>query len=474
LSTIKNDEMKYYIILLDGLGSNGREIFEETGVPTSTSHDFLSKNSWKLWWEEKYCEDKASEQLKVATAVDGDYVATNADWLADALSVDGWDIPIGSGEFKMEDGSSQAGLAPSKVKEISDKEKLEDACDSEDWHVANLAKRLRTTQRTNSQLRKVINSDVDRTSHFPSMVSAVEKATSDLNSTVYAQRPYVLEETGTQPAIMEILFSDWQIGKVGQYYNSNLGERALAYYGQQLIKLIDDRKAKYKLDKIVFGSLGDIVEDHLKHGVQSATSTDCGLSEQMAKAIVGIWEQVLQPLGELGIPIELICIAGNHGSSEHKGMDMYKAGLYSYDYAIYKALEGYCKVAGYKHVKFIQPEGCFGYTDIYGRYAVYEHGYFNSCTEKSLLDQLGKRSSQIKRHVEYFRCGDMHHVCAYDNAKLVVNGAFFGADDEGVEYSGILGFNAIPAQVVMFHTDEKSIGKNTVSEFITIQVAEGY
>jgi hypothetical protein len=471
LSTIKNDEMKYYIILLDGLGNNGREIFEETGVPTSTSHDFLSKNSWKLWWEEKYCEDKASEQLRVSTAVAVDIGEAGDErllalWVEateprEEELVDGWDqFPIG-------------GALP-QVKESSDKVSLEEACNSDDWHVANLAKRLRTTQRTNSQLRKVINSDVDHTTHFPSMIEAVQKATSELNSTVYAQRPYVLEETGTQPAIMEILFSDWQIGKVGQYYNSNLGERALAYYGQQLIKLIDDRKGTYKLDKIVFASLGDIVEDHLKHGVQSATSTDCGLSEQMAKGIIGIWENVLQPLGEIGVPIEVMCIAGNHGSSEHKGMDMYKAGLYSYDYAIYKALEGYCKVAGYKHVKFIQPEGCFGYTDIYGRYAVYEHGYFNSCTEKSLLDQLAKRSNQIKRHVEYFRCGDMHHVCAYDNAKLVVNGAFFGADDEGVEYSGILGFNAIPAQVVMFHTDEKSIGKNTVSEFITVQVAEGY
>ena len=444
---LKTDEMKYKVISLDAEGKNGRQIFEETGVPQSTSHDFLNKNTHKVWWAESY--DKGEEEV----------VAEEKVWE---------DVGEAVAKVVVSDKANKS------IPKDTEEEDLEDLCNDSDWHVASLAKRLRTAQRTNTQLRKSVNKEIDSSTHFPAMVAAVEKASATLNSTVYAQRPYVLEETGDKPAIMEILFSDWQIGKKGQYYNSELGERALAYYGQQLIKLVDERKGKYSLDKIVFASLGDIVEDHLKHGVQSATSTDCGLAEQMAKAIVGIWESVLQPLGELNVPIEVICIAGNHGSSEHKGMDMYKAGLYSYDYAIYKALEGYCKVAGFAHVKFIQPDGCFGYTDIYGRYAVYEHGYFNSCTEKSLQDQLGKRSNQIKRHVEYFRCGDMHHTCAYDNAKLVVNGAFFGADDEGIEYSGILGFNAIPAQVVMFHTDEKSIGKNTVSEFITVQVAEGH
>ena len=89
-------------------------------------------------------------------------------------------------------------------------------------------------------------------------------------------------------------------------------------------------------------------------------------------------------------------------------------------------------------------------------------------------DQRAKRSKQLKRHVEYFRVGDMHHVCNYDCGKLVVNGAFFGVDTEGHEYSGVLGFSSVPAQVVMIHTNTDSIGKSTVKEFIQIQVAEGY
>ena len=360
-----------------------------------------------------------------------------------------------------------------EVEDIKDPDdpQLDLMCESSDVHVANLAKRLRTTQKANTQLRKVINGGVDQTTHFESMINAVKDASSRVSTTTIPKE-YLPDTYGNIKATAEILFSDFQIGKVGQYYNTPLAIKAIQKYGQCILKELDN--PSFDFEKIILACLGDTVEDHLKHGVQSATSTDSGLAEQMANAIECLWEYVLRPLGSLGIPMEVICIAGNHGSSNHVGMDMYKAGLYSYDYPIYKALEGYCKAAGWKHVRFIIPEGCFAYTEIYGRTAVYEHGYFNSCTEKSLTDQKGKRGRQIKRHVEYFRRGDMHHVCDYNNGQEVVNGAFFGVDYEGVEYSGILGFNSIPAQKMMVHTKEDSIGRNTIKRNINIQVADGY
>lgn len=347
---------------------------------------------------------------------------------------------------------------------------LESYCNSEDYDLANLAMRLRNAQRANNQLRRVHRGSVDSTSHFNDMISAVKQATTKLNTTPFVNPLVVQKPTGSENAILEILFSDFQIGKVGENYDSEIARKSILRYGQEIMTLINNRNNVYSLDKIIFASLGDIVEDHMKHGVQSATSTDSGLAEQMANAIKYIWEYVLNPLCSLGVPIEVVCIAGNHGSSAHKGMDMYKAGLYSYDYVIYKSLEGYCQASGHNHVQFNIPEGVFGYTDIYGHSVVYEHGYFNSATEKSMEDQLKKRGQQIKKYVEYFRCGDMHHLCSYDNHKMVLNGAFFGMDTTGVEYSGILGFNSTPSQAIMFHTDNKIAGRNTVKEFISIQV----
>lgn len=349
-------------------------------------------------------------------------------------------------------------------------EVLDSFCKSRDYDLANLAMRLRNAQKTNNQLRRIHREGVDCTQHFNEMVQAVQEATKRISKPKVTHKRASV--TGKESATMEILFSDYQIGKVGEQYNSSTALKAIQQYGEELNNLVESRWGAYNLERIIFASLGDIVEDHMKHGVQSATSTDSGLAEQMANAIEYLWNYVLKPLCSWGIPMEVICIAGNHGSSQHKGMDMYKAGLYSYDYVIYKTLEGYCKAAGFDHVVFNIPEGVFGYTQIYGHYAVYEHGYFNSSTEKSMEDQLKKRGQQIKKYVEYFRCGDMHHLCSYDNHKMVLNGAFFGTDMAGTEYSGILGFNSTPAQAVMFHIDNKVLGRNTVKEFISIQVAQ--
>lgn len=348
-------------------------------------------------------------------------------------------------------------------------EQLDSLAESSDMDVAALAKRLRTAQKANAQLRKIHRQSLDGTEHFEAMQKAVEMATSRIR---YSQpKTYVPARLGAQKATMEVLFSDFQIGKIGQHYDSDLAHKGIKRYGEKILQLVEERKMTYDLERIVFASLGDIVEDHMKHGIQSATSCDSGLAEQMANAIEYIWTYLVQPLAVMGIPMDLYGIAGNHGSSQHKGMDMFKAGLYSYDYTIYRALEGYCKVAGYDNVRFHLPEGVFGCVNIYGSNFVYEHGYFNASTEKSISDQMKKRGQQLRMHVDGIRIGDMHHVCSFDNHKMVLNGAFFGLDTEGLEFSGILGFNSVPAQVVMFHTPEYIDGRNTIKEFISVQLA---
>lgn len=346
---------------------------------------------------------------------------------------------------------------------------------SPDVDVASLAKRLRSAQKANNLLRKVHRETVDPSLELSGVLDGVKKAVKSINLDKHHSplQPSNSPE-GTGDCIVEVLFSDFQIGKIGQHYNTNLAEKAIKRYGNEVVKKIYSLSAENRVEKIVLAMLGDTVEDHLKHGVQSATSTDTGLSEQISNAIQMIWKYVVKPLASFNIETEVICIAGNHGSSQHKGMDMYKAGLFSYDYPIYKSLELLCKESGYDNVQFIIPEGVFGYTSIYGNWVVYEHGYFNTSTEKSMEDQMKKRGQQMKRHVEYFRCGDMHHSCIYDCGKMVLNGAFFGADTTGVEYSGILGFNSIPSQTLLVHKQERSLGRNTVKEIINIQVADGY
>lgn len=338
-----------------------------------------------------------------------------------------------------------------------------------DFSISNLAKRLRSAQKANTQLRKVHREVFDGEDNLNRLLNSVESAIAGLN--MVPVRVATPIPKNRQKATVELLFSDLQIGKVGEHYNTPKAKQALALYGSEVINYINKQNNEYDVERIIFASLGDIIEDHMKHGVQSAMATDSGLSQQMSDAITHIWQSVLEPLFMLGIKTDVMCIAGNHGSSQHKGMDMFKAGLFSYDYTIYKTFELLTKAKGFDHVNFIIPEGVFGYLNIYGNYAVYEHGYFNSATEKSMSDQMKKRGQQIKKHVEYFRCGDMHHTCSYDTHRIILNGAFFGVDEGGVEYSGILGFSSIPSQVAITHVAEERLGRTTAKDFHLIQVA---
>lgn len=68
MSTLKNLETKLQVIKLDAEGKNGREIMEITGVPQSTSNDFLRKESWVSWWEGYEEEVEVAELVGEAVA----------------------------------------------------------------------------------------------------------------------------------------------------------------------------------------------------------------------------------------------------------------------------------------------------------------------------------------------------------------------------------------------------------------------
>ncbi len=339
-----------------------------------------------------------------------------------------------------------------------------------DFSVSNLAKRLRAAQKANTQLRKiqreVFDTELDTESFFKRMQSIVE----DVNKEPYTTRVgRPLKASNASVGTLEILFSDMQIGKLCADYDTEVAKQRMTKFANGIQDILEN--TQYNIERIIIASLGDIVEDHLKHGVGSASACDTSLAEQMADAISLIWKELLTPLFRLGIKTDVMCIAGNHGSSQHKGMDVYKAGKFAYDYPIYRALEMLTQTAEFDNVNFIIPEGVFGYLNIYGNYVIYEHGYFNQASEKGMNDQMKKRGQQIKKHVEYYRQGDKHNVQMYDCGKIVLNGAFFGNDVNATEYSGVLGFSAIPAQVVMIHTPEEKLGRNTVKEFHAIQLA---
>jgi len=354
--------------------------------------------------------------------------------------------------------------------EVSDSV-LEELIKGDDKSYANLAKRLRTAQNTNNQLRKIHRGTVDPKGtavQGETLLEGIERATKTLNKSQGFKM--VDLNTSGEKATLEVLLSDLQTGKVSRHYNSEVAKKALKTYGEGIMNLISERKDKYTFERIVLALIGDLAEDHSKHGVSSAVSCDRGLSEQMHDAIEGIWSYVVKPLGDLGIEMDVMCVTGNHASSMHKGMDSFMAGRFSYDFVIHKTLESYCRISGMDHVNFNIPDGTFGNLEIYNKHVIYEHGYHNPCTEKGMTDQMRKRGSQLKIHPTYWRQGDRHHHACFGQGELILNAAFFGIEQEGIEYSGILGFDSIPTQTVCIHVDDTRLGRGTVKEVVNIQV----
>ncbi len=348
-------------------------------------------------------------------------------------------------------------------------EQIEVLCEHPDYSVSNLAKRLRSAQRTNTQLRKVQKELFDGTE---GEVKSLEDVISEVLKEVTLGKSTTLVEyeVSSSPATLEVMLSDLQIGKITRHFNKDTAMKGLKLYGEGILKEIYQKRDKFKVEKVILELLGDLAEDNTKHGIQSAISTDCGLAEQMVLATQGIWEYVLKPLAGLGVEVEVICIVGNHASSTHKGMGSFKEGKYSYDYTIFKMLEQFSDISGYDNVEFNIPEGTFGHTTIYGKHVILEHGYHNNHTEKGMIDQMRKRGAQLKVHPTYWRQGDRHHHITYGQGEQILNGAFFGIDTEGLEYSGILGFSSVPSQTLVWHTEEPCEGKGTVKDVVNIQV----
>ncbi len=348
--------------------------------------------------------------------------------------------------------------------------KLETLCESEDFNVSNLAKRLRTAQKSNNLLRKIQREVFD---DGGDEIPSLEKLLSGMTTKIEKAPSNVLNyapSTNAIPATLEVLISDIQISKLTRHYNTETCLKAMKQYGKDLLQEIADKSGKFKLERVVLELLGDLLEDHEKHNIQSAISTDAGMSEQIVLVTEALWEHVVLPLANLAVEMEVVCIVGNHGSSTRKGMGSFKEGKYSFDYIIFKSLEKFSNLANLGNVTFNIPEGTFGTTEIYGRNVILEHGYNNNTTEKGMIDQMRKRGAQLKVHPTYWRQGDKHHYMCYGNGEQICNAAWFGVDTEGLEYSGILGFSSVPCQTLVWHTDEKSEGKSTVKDIVNIQV----
>lgn len=250
-------------------------------------------------------------------------------------------------------------------------------------------------------------------------------------------------------AELEVLFSDLQIGKLTANYNSDIANARVVEFTAQVQQYFYDMSASYNIKKITVALLGDIIESDKKHK-DSARACDIGTAEQMQIATEAI-SNMLLIIGRL-VPTDVVCVTGNHDHDGH-GLSPYMSGQEHLSWSMYNAIKLICNSSGI-NINFIIPRGCFYVHQILNSTVLYEHGVGISCTEPSMSARANQRGHQVNRLINLFRMGDKHNICRLNNDKYVVNGAFFGGDSIGSEYSSALGYHSQPAQIMFLHIDK--------------------
>lgn len=332
-------------------------------------------------------------------------------------------------------------------------EVLEVLCENPDWNVSNLAKRLRSAQRSNNQLRKVQRELFDG-----SDTDGTQKTLQDVLGEVACSvntAPKVLMRSSTTGThmIAEVILSDIQWGKLMHGYNTSVATARVQEYLKTVISDIHDKMdSGIVFDKIILALLGDIIESDKKHP-NSARACDTGTAEQLKTATEVLFIDVIEPLARLGVPVEVVAITGNHDHEGH-GLNMYLPGSQHLSWPMYHSLQMICAAKGYAHVTFEIPDGAYLIKEIYGFNVLYEHGVGVSTSEAALTKRLVERGNQVRKHMIYIRIGDKHNVSRFNLDTKVVNGATFGRCDDkgGGEYSAIVGYAAEPAQLTIYHT----------------------
>lgn len=293
------------------------------------------------------------------------------------------------------------------------------------------------------------------------------------SATIAKTKPVNIKPTATASGThmtAELLLSDLQMGKIMAEYNTDIAKaRLVAYTEAATFKIKQHQKSGYVFDKIVLAILGDIIESDEKH-VSSARSCDSGTAEQLKNAQESLFLLVIEPLARLGIPMDVVCVTGNHDWNS-SGLNMFKPGKVHLSYPMYHALRMFTELRGYDHVKFSIPEGCFHIHNIYGHNVLYEHGVGVATSEASLKARRQARTQQTRKMITYFRMGDKHNISRFNEDTLVVNGAFFGSDTQGVEYSGISGYDSDAGQIMFFHVPRADDRRLTIYDSFVIQLA---
>lgn len=245
---------------------------------------------------------------------------------------------------------------------------------------------------------------------------------------------------------MEILFSDLHYGKTCEGFSPEAAECRVEQYSDAVRRL----QKRYNPTHTTIAFLGDIVENANKHRDSQTGSGGMTTAEQIVGAFRSVKRFLEQVLPGAGKIVDIVGVSGNHENPFGSGASMAAPGASHYTYIIYSLLADFFEGWAANGIEWHVPRGNFAFVS--RTRTIYEHGDAVKPDDKSMADQLIKRSRQVGEFCEHYRQGDKHVAVAADSGRLVCNGAFY-SDRAGTEYSGIMGYSSQPSQVIVVNKD---------------------
>ena len=242
----------------------------------------------------------------------------------------------------------------------------------------------------------------------------------------------------------ELLLSDIHFGKLTDTFNLEVCKERLETVIAATIKEINRDSKDFNIDEIVVGILGDIIENYSMHVLESAKGCEFGNSKQVYEALINLFKICILPLNQLGIPMRVVCVTGNHDRTDQK-RTYHKPGEENFTHIIYNTLKDFSEIAGLKNIEFIIPSDPWSVIEIYGNTVLYEH--YDNCKNadrKGLEGLMTKRANQLSMTIDYMRGGHFHEPTSFRNGRIMINGCLTGTDS----FASVLGYNASASQTV--------------------------
>lgn len=320
---------------------------------------------------------------------------------------------------------------------------------SDDSFVSNLKAKV-DTQKKNLKLAKENKIILDNQLNFDDILKGVKSAVKEVKHTKIKLPKKVKKSKSKTNMTIEALVSDVHYGLETKSYNTDIARKRIKKLSDAVL---DERKRyskNYNIERIHLAIIGDIMQSESLHR-NSGRSCDKTNAEQISISIISLFNDLILPIANTGLPIDITGLCGNH-DREAKERFTVNPGITYFTYTIYTALEELCKVKGLKNVTFSIPIEPYVIVNFYGHNFLYEHGdLVPKGTSVTLEQQLLKRSGQVGKILKGIRIGHYHNDFVGGMGRHIINGSTVSDD----HYGNMLGYKSRPCQIINFYVKTK-------------------